>query len=133
MARLLLSEPILFLHIQALIDPAEQKRDEELHSQQDHDGDLPGNVVWCIFGLEDFRSNDVPKAERRQGNRVDGVLCDSDEAGVVLDGRLFSYLFRVSARVASIVGIHRRECTSESTDKIRCWQRAIRLRLRPGG
>ena len=45
-----------------------------MYAQEHHDGDLPGDVVRGILGLEDFRPHDVADTERREGECVDRVL-----------------------------------------------------------
>lgn len=72
---LLLLELSGLLDVEAQVDPAQEHRDEQLHGEQDHDGDLPRDVRGRVLGLEDLRADDVAHAERRQRQRVDSVLC----------------------------------------------------------
>ena len=66
MLGLLFLESGLLLRVQTQVHPTQKERDEELHGQEYHDGDLPRNVRRGILRLEDLRADNVAHAKSRE-------------------------------------------------------------------
>lgn len=127
---LLLLKLSCLLDVQAQVDPAQEHRDEQLHGEQDHDGDLARDVRGRVLGLEDLRADDVADAERCQRQGVDSVLCELCQNGGERSDQRLTDLLRMATGVTGVVRIYRRQRATKGPDEVYRCARGLGMRLR---